>query len=70
MIAVLFVVSIYVGLEIDYRHWTWVVFLVILPLALAVILALSFRKNAPTKGALTPPQRGGEGESHDLQQDS
>jgi hypothetical protein len=30
--------SIYVGLEIDYRHWSWIVFLILVPLALAAAM--------------------------------
>lgn len=33
--------SIYIGLEIDYRHWTWIVFLILLPAALAALLILT-----------------------------
>lgn len=30
--------SVYVGLEIDYRHWSWVIFLLVLPIALVALL--------------------------------
>ena len=37
--------SIYIGLEIDRRHWTWVVFLIVVPAAvLSVLIALTRRK--------------------------
>lgn len=33
--------SVYVGLEIDYRHWTWVAFLLLVPAALVTVLVLT-----------------------------
>ena len=44
--------SIYVGLEIDYRHWTWIVFLILLPAALVALLIL-------TRGKARPPDAPG-----------
>jgi hypothetical protein len=46
--------SIYIGLEIDYRHWTWIVFLVIIPAVIGVVLIVTARSRAR---ASTSPQR-------------
>ena len=42
--------SIYIGLEIDYRHWTWLVFLIFLPAALVALLVLT-RDKPPSSDA-------------------
>ena len=42
----LIVFSIYIGIQIDYRHWTWVIFLIFLPVVLATVLTLHVRRNA------------------------
>ncbi|MEJ2153588.1 MAG: TIR domain-containing protein [Gemmatimonadota bacterium] len=40
------VASIYVGVQIDYRHWSWIVFLVVLPAtALAFLMWPTVRSN-------------------------
>ena len=36
--------SVYIGLEIDYRHWTWIVFLVLVPLVVASLFAVRMRR--------------------------
>lgn len=38
--------SIYLGIQIDYRHWTWIIFLILLPVALATLLAIQVRRSA------------------------
>lgn len=38
--------SIYLGIQIDYRHWTWIIFLILLPVALATLLAIQMRRSA------------------------
>ncbi len=40
---VLSFISIYIGMEIDYRHWTWFVFLVLVPAAVVAVLVLRMR---------------------------
>jgi hypothetical protein len=40
------VFSIYLGIQIDYRHWTWIIFLILLPVALATLLAIQMRRSA------------------------
>jgi TIR domain len=40
---VLCFISIYIGMEIDYRHWTWFVFLVLVPAAVVAVLVLRMR---------------------------
>jgi hypothetical protein len=36
--------SIYIGVEIDYRHWTWIVFLILVPSGVAAVLILLARR--------------------------
>ena len=48
LIAVgLAVFSIYIGIEIDYRHPTWVLFLILIPTTLGILLILTRRKGRP-----------------------
>jgi uncharacterized protein (DUF983 family) len=42
------VFSVYIGLEIDYRHWSWLIFLVVLPVGLmALIVSLNMKQARP-----------------------
>jgi len=34
--------SMYIGIEIDYRHWSWILFLILVPVAVLAFLALPF----------------------------
>jgi TIR domain len=36
--------SIYIGVEIDFRHWSWIVFLILLPASVLAFLALPLRR--------------------------
>jgi len=52
ILVVAMVFSIYLGIQIDYRHWTWVIFLIVVPVALATLLAtIQVRRNAKQRGA-------------------
>ena len=46
VVLALIALSVYIGVQIDYRHWTWIVFLVVLPATLAVLLMLHVRRGA------------------------
>jgi MFS family permease len=46
IVVAMIVFSIYLGIQIDYRHWTWIIFLILLPVALATLLAIQVRRSA------------------------
>ncbi len=49
-------ISIYIGIEIDYRHWSWVVFLILVPAAVLARLVLPLRR-ARAGGSRDPGRR-------------
>jgi hypothetical protein len=56
-VAIVIGFSVYVGLEIDYRHWTWIVFLVVIPAAGAIALALRARSATEARKHVTQGKR-------------
>ena len=44
LLLALTAISVYIGLEIDFRHWSWFVFLVFLPLFFLVLMLRHYRR--------------------------